>query len=1019
MAKRDFSQVQFEMTTERDFATALAQQAPLFTAAAAFGIIRTVIKGIDGFANTETQMHHRHPPLLTFGLAILSSAAALLLTLATPLRTGSPFLLSVVAVMVSAAYGGLLPGLLAGLLATATSVMYVLPPQNVFSLTSLDDVLRLVVFVAIALFVSSLTASRERAHESARARAQQYVAAAELGRRALATADLATVFSDAAELVAHLLRVDYSQVLELLPGGDQLVLRAGVGFEPGAVGRDTVPASPDFEPGYTLKSSDPVVVRDQRREKRFRVSPLLADRAVVSGASVIIPGPEQPFGVMAVHATRRREFSKEDLDLLSSLAGLLAQAVQRERAEAEVRQQREWLGVTLSSIGDGVISTDTDGRITFMNTVAERLTGWKSDEAAGMALDSVFHAIDEETRQIVASPVQRVMRDQRVVGQANHTLLVSKDGRHVPIDDSGAPIRDPSGNLMGVVLVFRDIAGRRATERDLARLAALVNSSEDAIISQTLEGIVLSWNPAAERLYGYTADEMIGRPIQTTYPPDRLGEYSSIIARLKRGESVEHHDTVRVTKSGRRIDVSISVSLVRDSSGAIVGVSKIARDITGRKRTEDAIRFLAEASDVLSSSLDYETTLQSVARLAVPRIADWCAVHIRTEDGSVRQLALAHVDPTKAAAAEELMRRYPQDLNARGGIRGVLRTGRPEIVPEIGDNTLAATARDIKHLKLLVDLGVKSYMAVPLLARGRILGVLTFVSGETERRYGPADLQLAQDLARRAALAVDNARLYRESQTLAEDLEQRVVQRTIELQNANIKLEKGMAERQRINDQLRLLSAHLQSAREEERIRIAREMHDEIGQVLTALKMDLSLLERETAEAGAAPPLESIHEEIASTIRLVDETITTMHAIIRELRPEVLDHLGLRSALEWQIQEFQSRTHIECEFSAELDDAEYDPDRSTALFRILQETLTNVARHAQATRVQVSITRQDGQLVLRVQDNGKGIDPEMLAGSNRFGILGMRERARAFGGDVDIAGGPGQGTVVTARIPIQ
>ncbi|MBI4788994.1 MAG: PAS domain S-box protein [Chloroflexi bacterium] len=688
------------------------------------------------------------------------------------------------------------------------------------------------------------------------------------------------------------------------------------------------------------------------------------------------------------------------------------------RADQAIRQQRELLKVTLTSIGDAVISTDRDGNITFMNPIAEELTGWKLAAAEGQPLTQVFDIVNEETDVRVASPVERVLSEQRVIGLANHTVLVARDGRRIPVDDSGAPIRDEHGNVIGVVLVFRDITSRRRSEQDALRLAAIVKSSDDAIISHAMDGTIVSWNPGAERLYGYTAEEVVGQSIEITDPPDRLGEYESIIGRLKRGELVEHYDTMRMTKSGQRIDVSITVSLVRNADGVVVGVSKIARDITERKRAEEAARFLAEASDVLASSLDYETTLEGVAKLVAPRLADWCAVDIRLEDGAVQHLALAHADPAKVENANELRRRYPDDPNAPYGVYHVMATGKPEIVSHIGDDMIAAAARDREHLELLLHVGLKSYMSVPMIARGRTLGVITFVAAESGRHFGPADLALAQDLARRAAFAVDNARLYQQAQALNEELEQRVVRRTVELQRANRKLEEEIAERQRMNHRLRSLSGHLQSAREEERIRIAREIHDEIGQMLTAVKMDLAMLGQGIEAHGPKLAVGKVNDEIRSTVHLVDETIETMHRIVRELRPEVLDHLGLRAALEWQCQEFQTRTKIECRFETNLDDGDYDAERSTAVFRILQETLTNVARHAEATQVQATVKRADGQLILQVRDNGKGISPEELSTTQQFGLLGMRERALALGGEVDITGAPGQGTMVTARIPV-
>ena len=182
------------------------------------------------------------------------------------------------------------------------------------------------------------------------------------------------------------------------------------------------------------------------------------------------------------------------------------------------------------------------------------------------------------------------------------------------------------------------------------------------------------------------------------------------------------------------------------------------------RRSEQAQRFLAEASNVLSSSLNYRETLSSVARLAVPTLADWCAVDVLEQDGLLERLAVEHPDPRKVLLAYELEERYPPEAEEPGGVRGVLREGRPAFYPEITDEMLEATARDEEHLRLLREIGFTSVILVPMIAHGRALGVVTLVSAELGRRYGEADLRLAEELARRAALAVDNARLYEEAQ---------------------------------------------------------------------------------------------------------------------------------------------------------------------------------------------------------------------------------------------------------------
>jgi PAS domain S-box-containing protein len=236
------------------------------------------------------------------------------------------------------------------------------------------------------------------------------------------------------------------------------------------------------------------------------------------------------------------------------------------------------------------------------------------------------------------------------------------------------------------------------------------------------------------------------------------------------------YDTPFVVVSGK-IGEEAAVAMMRagaqdyvakeDMARLCPAIERELREAEGRrerKRAAEALRFLSEASAELSSSLDYRATLAGVARLAVPQLADWCAVDVLEEDGSTHRLAVEHDNPEKVAWAHELQRRYPPDPDASRGVPGVLRSGRSEFYPEIPDEMLVAAARDPEHLRLMRRMGFTSAMIVPLVARGRTLGAITLVSAESGRRYERADLELAEELAHRAALAVDNARLYDEAQ---------------------------------------------------------------------------------------------------------------------------------------------------------------------------------------------------------------------------------------------------------------
>ncbi|HEU0199875.1 MAG TPA: PAS domain S-box protein [Burkholderiaceae bacterium] len=295
---------------------------------------------------------------------------------------------------------------------------------------------------------------------------------------------------------------------------------------------------------------------------------------------------------------------------------LLAEEAARRAAEQYlhlVEHQREQLRVTLTSIGDGVITTDAAGRVTLINRVTEGLTGWTNAEAIGQPLEKVFPIVNELTRQPVENPVAKVLATGTVQGLANRTLLIARDGTEVPIDDSAAPIHDGSGRIAGCVLIFRDVSERRRFERESAErlatarlLAAIVESSDDAIVSKTLDGVIRSWNAAAERMFGYSAAQAIGRHISLIIPRERLAEEDEILARLRAGQQVDHFETERIGRDGRRVQISLTISPIKDDNGQVIGASKIARDISERKRAEAELREADRRKDQFLAMLAHE-----------------------------------------------------------------------------------------------------------------------------------------------------------------------------------------------------------------------------------------------------------------------------------------------------------------------------------------------------------------------------------------------------------------------------
>jgi PAS domain S-box-containing protein len=298
------------------------------------------------------------------------------------------------------------------------------------------------------------------------------------------------------------------------------------------------------------------------------------------------------------------------------------------------------------------------------------------------------------------------------------------------------------------------------------RFRLMVEGVKDyAIFMLDPGGRITTWNDGAERIVGYGEEEILGRHYSSFYPEEDVerGHPEEVLrAALAEGRYVE--EGIKVREDGSRFWASAVITTLRDSKGNLKGFSMVVHDTTERKHTDDVLRFLAESGATLSSSLDYRDTLANVARLAVPTLADWCAIDVMEEDGTVERLAVEHSDPEKVALAYELQERYPSNTETTRGIGKVLKTGEPDMMAEIPEELLDQAAMDVEHRAIMRELGLRSYMVVPMVARGRRHGAITLVSAESGRRYEESDLRLAEELARRAALAVDNAKLYEEAQ---------------------------------------------------------------------------------------------------------------------------------------------------------------------------------------------------------------------------------------------------------------
>lgn len=422
---------------------------------------------------------------------------------------------------------------------------------------------------------------------------------------------------------------------------------------------------------------------------------------------------------------------------------------------------------------------------------------------------------------------------------------------------------------------------------------------------------------------------------------------------------------------------------------------------------EQVQRLLASAGEVLSAPLDVEQRIDNAVRLFVQHLADWCTIEILDQDGRLVQQAVAHARTNLQPALDRLREEFPPVSEGRAGISHVLKTGEPMLYAVIDELILQQMSRNAKHSQLLRELGCCSGMMLPLSANGALLGTMSFMRGDGAPAYTQNDLAVACDLAIRLGMAIENARLFEETRALNQHLEKRVADRTAELEQSNEQLRESRR-------QLRELSRQTLSLVEQERAHVVREVHDELGQSLASVKMALSRAERNLGASNNG----HVHNSIQSAIEMIDETIKSIRDLAANLRPVVLDDLGLVAAIEWQMREFEHKTGIYCDFSSEVDaGVVFSHDVSTAAFRILQEALNNVSRHAQASEVRVTMVANSSGLMLSIRDNGKGMRVEAPAAT--YGLLSMHERALQLNGQLDVQSAPNHGTSLVLMLPLR
>jgi PAS domain S-box-containing protein len=527
-------------------------------------------------------------------------------------------------------------------------------------------------------------------------------------------------------------------------------------------------------------------------------------RAQAAGADGLGGGTAFPARIagdcVAVIEFFGREVRAPDPELIAltdAIGALVGEFIESLRVAESVRLSEARKSAVFASSLDAIITIDHQGLVAEFNPAAEEIFGYTAEEAVGAELAELV--VPPSLRARHRAALRRVVEtgESTLLGQRIELTGMRADGSEFPVELAINAIQgtDPP-RFTGTI---RDITSRRRAEREreellrleqLARvdatqardqLEAILRGIADAVTAQAPDGRLLFANDAAVELLGYESSEaLIDAPLTEIMSRFELLDESGrpfpvekLPGRRALAEGVDSEVVVRfrVRATGEERWSAVKATPIADRAGTVAMAINVIEDITSHKRAELAQRFLSDSSAALGSSLDLAQVLRQVASLAVPDVADWCAVDL-VVDGGIERVAIAHEDQAMVAMAEELSSRYPPDPRSEIGVPAVLRSGSSELYQEIPDELLRSATQDEEQYRLIQRIGMRSAMIVPMVARGRSVGALTFASGPSGRRFDEQDLTLAEELARRCATAIDNARLFAERAYIARTLQQ-------------------------------------------------------------------------------------------------------------------------------------------------------------------------------------------------------------------------------------------------------
>lgn len=688
-------------------------------------------------------MPHIHSSqLLRYSIVVLIVALALAIMLMLDpwlSMSRTPFLVFFSAVIVSAWYGGLKSGLLATSLSALLSDYFFLPPAYDLSF-DLSNFVRIGVFALQGLLFSILCDALKTAKTRADENLQKLRVSEERFRLALSSSDI-VVFQQDRDLRYQWIHnpQGLDTTKEMLGKCDDELFPALVADQLRAIKLKVL------ETGVSTREEVYVTISGEDRYYDLLVQPLSdVDNSI------------QSITCVGVNITERKQAELEKARLHQELQ----QAIQQK--DESLALLNAWLGNSPVALA----FLDTELRYIYANEALAAINGVPQSQHIGSTfrevlpewagqIEPVFEQV-METRQPLLN--QEVSGESYPPGVYRYGLV------------SYYPVFLPDGQLLGVGISSIDITQLKQTEQALreseAKFRSVVESNMIGIGFWDRDGGITEANDALLNMVGYSREELLAGTLrwQDLTPTEYVLLDKEALNQIQDRSFCTSYEKEYIRKDGSRFPILIGGSRFEGSvnRGAFFVV-----DITERKQAEERLRYIAQISSLLSTSLDYEQTLEQIAKISVPQLADWCSVDILNEDGSIHRLPIAHADPSKT----ELARKLEQYVPSKGvsalalpafGIAKVLQTGQSELISEVSDSLLVASTQNQEHLELVRQLGMKSVMIVPLIAQGQVLGCISFVIAESNRRYDRSDLTLATDISHRAALAVENARLYRD-----------------------------------------------------------------------------------------------------------------------------------------------------------------------------------------------------------------------------------------------------------------